>query len=51
MGLKGWFRKRPSDDEIREEIRQEQEFVLEFRRQHPSALQAKLDSLLGGVAP
>jgi uncharacterized protein (DUF433 family) len=38
-------------DEIREEIRQEQEFVAEFRRQHPSLLQAKLDSLLGGVEP
>ncbi|MGH9766609.1 MAG: DUF433 domain-containing protein [Blastocatellia bacterium] len=37
--------------EIREEIRQEEEFVAEFRRQHPSALQTKLDSLLGGVAP
>jgi hypothetical protein len=36
-------------DEIRDEIRQEQEFVAEFRRQHPSALQAKLDSLLGGA--
>ncbi len=37
-------------DEIREEIRQEQEFVTEFRKQHPSALQAKLDNLLGGIA-
>ncbi|MCI0389278.1 MAG: DUF433 domain-containing protein, partial [Acidobacteria bacterium] len=26
-------------DEIREEIRQEQEFIAEFRRQHPSTLQ------------
>jgi len=37
-------------NEIREEIRQEQEFVAEFRGRQPSALQAKLDSLLGGVA-
>lgn len=37
-------------DEIRAEMRQEEEFVAEFRRQHLSALQAKLDSLLGGIA-
>jgi hypothetical protein len=38
-------------DEIREEIRQEQEFVAEFRLQHPSLLQAKLNGLLGGAKP
>jgi len=37
-------------EEIREEILREQEFVDGFRRMHPSALQAKLDKLLGEAA-
>lgn len=37
-------------EEIREEIRREQEFVDDFRRANPSLLQVKLDKLLGEAA-
>src|SRR5438874_8859447 len=37
-------------EEIRDDIRNEQEYVEEFRQQHISPLQAKLDALIGTPA-